>query len=569
MRSIRSKVLAAILLTTLATALGVTLLSYRKSAGMIEENYAAALDQKTAGTVEAIDRMLLGVYHIHVHAACDQALREELLAYLDEGDERRLEDCAGTLREFSRQNASISSLYLLIPEAGVLATSEDYPVYKKGVTQADMAPAVLLAESTGGPGVLRDLAHYAPDTVSFAESIEDETGAVRGYLLTNIKERTLYYDHIAGLAGGAVRDAVLLDRDGLAVTSLRRSGTAADYQDWLDGGARGEADGESLYSFQRAPFSRYGLLLTAEKSAVLEELVQTRRDYAGMLVLFLVLSLFPAAYLTGVIYRPLGRLTAAMREVSAGDLEARAEVASRDEIGVLAGEFNQMLGKIEELIGQLLEEEQRKKDAELESLQYQITPHFMYNTLNAIKCAAMLREEQELGRVIEDFIELLQACVNKRGAFLTVEEEVRILERYIRLQEFRYDGQFSIQYRIGPETRECLVPRLVLQPLVENALLHGLDMKAENGRLLIRAEAAEGVLYLRVQDNGRGMTPEQIDSLLHSEARKTRGLTAVGIPNVRDRLKLYYGDRAGLRYESGKTGTTAVVYLPVSREGEL
>ena len=227
-----------------------------------------------------------------------------------------------------------------------------------------------------------------------------------------------------------------------------------------------------------------------------------------------------------------------------------------------------MLGKIEELIQQLLEEEQRKKDAELEALQYQITPHFMYNTLNAIKCAAVLKGERELGEVIEDFIELLQACVNKKGAFLTVAEDIRILERYIRLQEFRYDGQFSIQYEIDPGARGCLVPRLVLQPLVENALLHGLDMKAEGGKLVIRAQAAEGVLYLSVEDNGRGMTPEQIDSLLHSETRKTRGLTAVGVPNVRDRLRLYYGDRAGLRYQSGESGTTAVIHMPAVPEGE-
>ncbi|WP_295753618.1 ATP-binding protein, partial [uncultured Oscillibacter sp.] len=160
------------------------------------------------------------------------------------------------------------------------------------------------------------------------------------------------------------------------------------------------------------------------------------------------------------------------------------------------------------------------------------------------------------------------ACINKKGAFLTVAEDIRILERYIRLQEFRYDGQFSIQYEIDPGARGCLVPRLVLQPLVENALLHGLDMKAEGGKLVIRAQAAEGVLYLSVDDNGRGMTPEQIDSLLHSETRKTRGLTAVGVPNVRDRLRLYYGDRAGLRYQSGESGTTAVIHMPAVPEGE-
>lgn len=568
MRSIRSKVFAAILLTTLTTALAVTLLSYGKSAGMIQKDYAASLSQETARTVEAIDRIFLGAYHTHIHAACDPELRAELLAYLAEGDEHRLENCAEILRTFCSQNTSVSSLYLLIPEAGVLVTSEDYPVYKKDVPEADMAPAVRLAEAAGGPGVLRDTAHHTSDVVSFSEAVEDETGAVRGYLLSNIKERTLYYDHIAKLGGGAVKEAVLLDRDGRTVTALGQADTAA-YGAWLSGDRASGTDGENLYSFRTAPFSQCGLLLVAEKGVVLDALRRTRQDYAVILLVFLALSLLPAAYLTNVIYRPLGKLTAAIREVSGGDLETRIEITSGDEIEVLSGEFNQMLGKIEELIRQLLEEEQQKKDAELEALQYQITPHFMYNTLNAIKCSALLKGERELGGVIEDFIELLQACVSKKGTFLTVAEDVRILERYIRLQEFRYDGQFSIQYEIAPEARDCLVPRLVLQPLVENALLHGLDMKTSSGRLVIRAGTAEGVLCLSVQDNGRGMTPEQIERLLHSEARKTRGLTAVGVPNVRDRLKLYYGDRADLHYESGETGTTAVIRLPAVRENEV
>ena len=180
MRSIRCKVFAAILLTTLTAVLAVTLLSYRRSARSIEEGYAASLSQETARTVETIDQMFLGAYRTHIHAACDPALREDLLAYLAEGDEHRLEACAETLRTFCSQNASVSSLYLLIPETGVLVTSEDYPVYKKNIPSADMAGAAMLTEAGGGPVILRDAAHHALDVVSGAEAVEDETGAVKG-----------------------------------------------------------------------------------------------------------------------------------------------------------------------------------------------------------------------------------------------------------------------------------------------------------------------------------------------------------------------------------------------------
>lgn len=565
MRSIRSKVFTAILLIALTATLAVAFFSYRKSAHMIQENYTASLAQEAARTAEAIDRVFQGAYHTHIHAACDPELRETLLDFLAEGDEQKLEACAELLRTFNRQNASISSLYLLIPEANILVTSEDYPVYRKDVPYEDLHSAVVLAEDTGGPGILRDAAHQTSGMVCFSEAVEDRSGNPRAYLVSNIKERTLYYDYIAQLDGGAIQAAVLTDRDGRVMTSLGQA--AVSCEDWLfEDGVTG-IEGEYLYSSQKAPFSQCRLLLVADRGVVLNALRKTQQDYAVILIMFLVISTVLASNLTGVIYRPLGKLTAAMREVSNGDLETRIEIASGDEIEVLAGEFNRMLEKIETLIRQLLDQEQKKKDAELEALQYQITPHFMYNTLNAIKCAALIHGERELGGVLDDFIELLQACVSKKGAFLTVAEDIHILERYIRLQEFRFDGQFSIQYKIEPAARDCLVPRLVLQPLVENALFHGLDRKRQDGRLVIRAVTEDGRLYLCVQDNGRGMTAEQIDQLLHSEVRKTRGLTAVGVPNVRDRLALYYGDRAGLQYESGGTGTTAIIYLPAEKGG--
>lgn len=311
-----------------------------------------------------------------------------------------------------------------------------------------------------------------------------------------------------------------------------------------------------------------GLFTIVDKAVVLGDLLWIRCFFFGILSAFLVMALILALYLSGLIYRPLSRLMLAMEEVSGGELHTRAQVESGDEIGELAMEFNEMLDKIEDLIGRLIEEENKKKDLELEALQYQITPHFMYNTLNSIKFAALLKGDVEIGRVIGDFVELLQAAVSKKGTFLTVTEEIYILKNYIRLQEFRYGGGFEVTYELEAEAQECLVPRLILQPLVENALLHGMDMKDNAGKIKICASVADGRLFLKVTDNGRGMSRAQIEKLLTAEAKKERGFTAVGIPNIRDRLKLYYGEQGGLMYESGENGTTAIIYLPAGKEEE-
>ena len=225
-----------------------------------------------------------------------------------------------------------------------------------------------------------------------------------------------------------------------------------------------------------------------------------------------------------------------------------------------------MLDDIQELIQKVIEEERLKKDAELEALQYQITPHFMYNTLNSIKFAALIRGEKELGGLIGDFVELLQATISKKGTFLTVADEFHILNNYVHLQEFRYQGSFRVRYEMEEGAGGCYIPRLILQPLVENAILHGIDMKEKNGEIILRAKLEQDRLRLFVIDNGRGMTKEQIDTLLHSKAKKTNGLSAIGVPNIKERLELYYGDKGGMVYQSSENGTTVEIFLPAKKE---
>ncbi len=224
-----------------------------------------------------------------------------------------------------------------------------------------------------------------------------------------------------------------------------------------------------------------------------------------------------------------------------------------------------MLDQIEKLIEQLIREEKKKKDAELEALQYQITPHFMYNTLNSIKFYAMIRGEKEIAGVIGDFVELLQTCIRKKGAFLTVAEERQVLENYIHLQEFRNGAVYEVTFQVEREAEQCLIPRLILQPLVENSLIHGLDLKSGRKHLEIQAYTSGSRLYLKVKDNGRGMTKEQMEDLLNPKEKKTKGLTAVGIPNIQERLRLYYGTQAKFSLESSEEGTQATIYLPVNR----
>ena len=573
-RSIRSKMLISIIGITLLTALAMAGVFYIRAAHMIEQNYTTLLQQRTRLMSDTIDDMLKDICNIDINASCDQEIKENVRLYLKDGDERRLNEISFRLRTFVRKNPSMYSMYLIIPESNQIVTTLDYPVYRRITDEKAMTDFQKKAEEDSGPVILEDMIHDGEKLLAFTEKIMDDDGKLLGYVSVNIEERSLSYGYFDQPENEDISKLCLV-RKGKIIASdtLSQMGLEFDqdgrYTQWTSVRNCAGADKENIYVYCEGAFSGCGIFAMVRRNVILSDLLKMRKYIAGITAAFIALALAAAFYLTHIVYNPVKKLTVAMEQVSAGNMDTRAEVVSKDEIGLAAEEFNRMLDRIEELIVRLISEEKMKKDAELEALQYQITPHFMYNTLNSIKCYSMIRGEKELAGVIEDFVELLQICISKKGTFLTVAEEMQVLQNYIRLQEFRNGEQFETKFEADEEAEQCLVPRLILQPLVENSILHGLDVKKEKGRLEITAAVKKNVLYLRVTDNGRGMTQEQIRELLTKKAKKTKGLTAVGVPNVRDRLKLYYGEKAELAYKSSCEGTTAEIYLPAIKSGEI
>lgn len=229
--------------------------------------------------------------------------------------------------------------------------------------------------------------------------------------------------------------------------------------------------------------------------------------------------------------------------------------------------FNSMIAQIEGLIEELVTEKMLKKEAEIEALQYQITPHFMYNTLNSIKYEAILQGSPNTAELLEAFIELLQLSASDRGAFITVKQEIHMMQNYVKLQQFRYADCFQVTFDMQPEAKTCYVPRLLIQPLVENAILHGIDHRKRDNQIAISVLCDNGALAIKVEDHGEGMTPEEIQKLLDGQ-RKSK-FSGIGVSNIRERLRLYYGGKAELRFYSEKgNGTTAVILLPISYDAE-
>lgn len=566
LKSIRGKILLAILAVTMFTACSITVVFYLRAAGMIEEDYSGLLYGRMQQTVKDMDESLKEIYYVDTRAAWDENLRKNAEAYIRTGNERFLEKVAEVLRSHSREYKNINSLYFVFPDEKMAVTSEEFPVSKQNLDGTLVKKLEEKQEEASFPVLVESVIHEGESFLSVLQKVENDNGDILGYVAADIKERTIYYEYLEAVNDEKITRVLLVDGNNEIVTSAEYSDLGKTFAEITDHNVpddNGYSERDGVLSFfNRGSFSDCGLYLEVPKKEVLSGLSQIRLFLIGIFGTFFVVAVLLALWLSRVVCEPLRSMTGTVEKVGEGDLSLRTEVVTADEIGTLGKEFNHMLDYIEDLIAKVIEEEQQKKDAELEALQYQITPHFMYNTLNSIKFAAFLKGEKELAGLIGDFVELLQASINKKGSFLSVADEIHILKNYIHLQDFRYQGSFQVEYDISEEAYSCYIPRLILQPLVENALLHGIDIKRQKGKIRICGKIEEERLILVVADNGRGMTEEQIRNLFNSHAKKTNGLSAVGVPNVKERLELYYGEKGGMKYDSSSGGTTVTVFLP-------
>lgn len=554
--SMRSRMILVMLVVTACTGILITVMFYQRSAGMIEEDYVENLYGRLRQMGNALDESLKEIYFITVQASCDEEILDKTQDYISGGKEETLIEMAGLLRGYSGRNSEVSSVCLVIPGKQMIVTSLEYPVYQRGISDKKIEEIQKAGETSLTPALIHDPLRETDHLLVTVSPVEKEDGEICAYVMSCLKERTLYYNYLDNLEDGETSKAMLLDGQGRVVSAKAPE----------DVGQRYAAAQETICVQYRAEFSGYFFRMEREKDEVLADLREIRIYLAVILLAVLGCGIVLMVVITNAMYQPLGRLTETMGLVSGGELECRVEVTTKDEIGILSGEFNDMLDHIESLISRLIQEEMLKKDAELEALQYQITPHFMYNTLNSVKYAALLKGDTEIGGLLEDFIELLQASVNKKGKFVTVAEEIHFVKNYMNLQRMRYEEEIVVDYQIQKEALACFLPRLMLQPLVENAILHGLDLRAKKNRIVIGGNVEDGRLYLWVQDYGRGMTEEQIEQLLQEKRKKEKGLSGIGVANVKERLHLYYGGEGCVTCESSEAGTKICMYLPAYKE---
>lgn len=300
--------------------------------------------------------------------------------------------------------------------------------------------------------------------------------------------------------------------------------------------------------------------------AYYDEIVTTKRDLNRFLSVFLAVVILcvivVSILLSARIARPIRRLERTVKQVGEGDLYTPINVSGAYEVEQLSKRFNQMLQRIRQLMDQIIFEQEAKRKGELEVLQAQINPHFLYNTLNSVIRLAERGKTDEVVRMIQSLSKFFRISLSKGKAFIRMEEELDHIRHYLVIQSIRFRGKFTYEITAEEQVLGLRTLKLILQPIVENALYHGIEMMPDEGIISIDAKLEEGNVVIRVSDNGLGMSPEVMNGILSGSIRSDKG-SGVGVKNVHERIGLYYGREYGLTFESElEEGTTVTIIFP-------
>ena len=325
---------------------------------------------------------------------------------------------------------------------------------------------------------------------------------------------------------------------------------------------------DRLYTISRSEKTGWIVVGVSYLSELMKGANKARNLYLIIALLLFAAALLLAYLLSDAITRPITALEKSMKEVEKGNFEhAALEVCAENEVGRLSQSFNIMTEEIQNLMEQSRHEQRIKRKYELKALQAQINPHFLYNTLDSIIWMAEWGKTQEVVQMTSSLARLLRRSISNEREVVTVAEEVEYTQDYLTIQKMRYKDKLEYEILVDQEIAQEGIVKLILQPLVENAIYHGIKYKEGKGMIRIRGFRQEDKIVLQVEDDGSGMDEETLTHIFEKHTKDTKS-NGVGLKNVNERLQLYYGTEYGLKYESKiGEGTTATVILPAREEG--
>ena len=298
---------------------------------------------------------------------------------------------------------------------------------------------------------------------------------------------------------------------------------------------------------------------------IFPQAAQLRGTIAMIVMLAVFAGLVAVTVLSCSITAPIRELSNAMKQVEQENFDIEIQSRRKDEIGHLITSFHYMVGKIRQLICEVYQKKIEQKNAEIRALQAQINPHFLYNTLDSINWMLIERDEQDISDVVISLGEILRYAVGGQNHLVPLGSEARYIESYLFIQKNRLEDRLNYQWELAEDTLDVLVPRLIMQPIVENAVIHGIEPLKKGGVILMKAWIEKEMLLIRVTDNGRGMNQEELEAL-REKISGTDEIENIGMRNIQRRMELTYGQEQAMEIESVQgEGATITLRMKVCR----
>ncbi|WP_028610161.1 cache domain-containing sensor histidine kinase [Paenibacillus harenae] len=532
--------------------------------------------------------LLVGRTNQYIDASLDNV--ENMLLLLstrpdlfEEGNEELAMD---TLRKYANYNNSIAkTIYFIRTDGKVYSNSQ---VYYDIIGNSKLPELYELAlQNYGAINVSEP--YYSPmsgNTLAYVLPVTDERKQVIGVAAAEVNLDTLseriapmiYQSYILFTKDGNVinrldsRDRLLPFRQGVYPPALQES-----FREQLASLKIGVSSirGKSLEPLVavKSTKNRLGWSLAAfiEEDYFYKDLQKLNNNYRTASVAWVIILLISAYLLSRSFTNPIRRFVEKMDRLNDVQVVAKLPVTRKDEIGRLTQSYNAMLERIQNLLQKTKSAEEQKKEYELKMLRSQIAPHFLYNTLACISSLAKQQRIDEVRETIRSLVKLLAFSFDKQSEYVSIEEELEGLRMYMHIQQVRYGDAYQYRLDIDPALMPYRILKLTLQPLVENAIFHGIAPK-NGGLITIKGRLERGIVRLYVRDDGVGMPRRDacklLDEGLEQERSKYR-FTGIGLRNVHDRIRIHHGETYGLRIGSAPgAGTIIRADIPVLTEND-
>ena len=464
--------------------------------------------------------------------------------------ENREDENKDYLRDLSAYFVSIRNIYLVNIENELIFCYQDDTLPK------DESMTSSLSESKNNPEKTIYLAENERDSIFLLRSIR-KGDVVLGTAILEFSPEIFTKLLINNLSNFRHQYTFIVDKEGGIVCSNNSVQT-----EYLETVQKRYAAGERRFSFiwekkqyfvcgQLNGISGWRILSVIALDDIFPQIRILKERIYLFVILALILGMIISLLLAWSVTQPLKQLSEEMGRIKSGNLDSKIESKRKDEVGILIDSYNYMIGEIKRLVNEVYEEKMAQKTAEIKALQAQINPHFLYNTLDTVNWMLLDRGEDDISDIILNLGDLMKYSISGSNNLVPLREEIKYVRSYLEIQKCRMEDRLDYSISVADNCIECKCPKLLLQPIVENAIKHGIEPLARGGRIEIEAFLGRGGLNILLKDNGKGMEEEEIENIISGNAN-------IGLNNVMKRIKLLYGQEYGLHIQSQKNEGTEV-----------